>query len=65
MNLYFRLLLLFFKIKRNRDYQSLLDTVDIDYKALPSDCDINLHLTNSRYLAVIPHSIFELKSFNN
>ena len=53
MNLYFRLLLLFFKIKRNRDYQSLLDTVDIDYKALPSDCDINLHLTNSRYLAMM------------
>ncbi|MFP3350885.1 thioesterase family protein [Pseudoalteromonas sp. SIMBA_153] len=53
MNLYFRLLLLFFKIKRNRDYQALLDTVDIDYKALPSDCDINLHLTNSRYLAMM------------
>ena len=53
MNLYFRLLLLFFKIKRNRNYQSLLDTVDIDYKALPTDCDINLHLTNSRYLAMM------------
>ena len=53
MNLYFRLLLLFFKIKRNNDYQSLLDTVDINYKALPSDCDINLHLTNSRYLAMM------------
>ena len=53
MNLYIRLLLLFFKIKRNRDYQQLLDTVDIDYKALPTDCDINLHLTNSRYLAMM------------
>ncbi len=53
VNLYFRLLLLFFKIKRNRDYQSLLEAVDIEYKALPSDCDINLHLTNSRYLAMM------------
>ncbi|AUL73364.1 thioesterase [Pseudoalteromonas sp. 13-15] len=53
MNLYIRLLLLFFKIKRNKHYQDLLDTVDIDYKALPTDCDINLHLTNSRYLAMM------------
>lgn len=53
MNLYFRLLLLFFKIRRNKQYQNLLDTVDIDFKALPSDCDINLHLTNSRYLAMM------------
>ncbi|MEC8207268.1 MAG: thioesterase, partial [Pseudomonadota bacterium] len=51
MNLYFRLILLFFKIKRNRDYQGLLDTIDIEFRALPTDCDINLHLTNSRYLA--------------
>lgn len=53
MNLYIRLILLFFKIKRNRQKQHLLDTVDIDFRALPSDCDINFHLTNSRYLAVM------------
>lgn len=51
MNLYFRLLLLFYRIKRNKLYQPLLDEVEINYRALPSDCDINLHLTNSRYLA--------------
>lgn len=51
MNLYFRLLLLFYRIKRNKLYQPLLDEVEIDFRALPSDCDINLHLTNSRYLA--------------
>ncbi|MGO3299590.1 MAG: thioesterase family protein, partial [Pseudoalteromonas sp.] len=53
MNLYFRLILLFFKIKRNHDYQALLDTVDMEFKAWPTDCDINLHLTNSRYLAIM------------
>ena len=51
MNLYFRLLLLFYRIKRNKLYQPLLEEVEINYRALPSDCDINLHLTNSRYLA--------------
>ncbi|MBE0369133.1 MULTISPECIES: thioesterase family protein [Pseudoalteromonas] len=51
MNLYFRLLLLFLKIKNNKLTQPLLDPVDIDFKVMPSDCDINLHLTNSRYLA--------------
>ncbi|MBS3796211.1 MULTISPECIES: thioesterase family protein [unclassified Pseudoalteromonas] len=53
MNLYFRLLWLFFKIKRNKARQSLLETVDIDFRAWPLDCDINLHLTNSRYLALM------------
>lgn len=51
MNLYFRLLLLLFKIKRNKQYKGLLDICDIDFKVMPSDCDINMHLTNSRYLA--------------
>ncbi|OHU89310.1 MULTISPECIES: acyl-CoA thioesterase [Pseudoalteromonas] len=51
MNLYFRLLLLFWKIKNNKDYQPLLDTIESRFRVLPSDCDINLHLTNSRYLA--------------
>lgn len=51
MNLYFRLLLLFYRIKRNKLYQELLEEVEIEYRALPSDCDINMHLTNSRYLA--------------
>ncbi|MBD1581475.1 thioesterase family protein [Pseudoalteromonas sp. S16_S37] len=51
MNLYFRLLLLFWKIKKNKQYQTLLEPITYDFKVLPSDCDINLHLTNSRYLA--------------
>ncbi|MFC3033370.1 thioesterase family protein [Pseudoalteromonas fenneropenaei] len=51
MNLYFRLLLLLWRIKRNGQYESLLSPIDTEFRALPSDCDINLHLTNSRYLA--------------
>ena len=52
MNLYLRLLLLFWKIRKNRAVtDSILESVDIEYRALPSDCDINMHLTNSRYLA--------------
>ncbi|MCF2857850.1 thioesterase family protein [Pseudoalteromonas sp. SMS1] len=53
MNLYFRLLLLFWKIKKNKTYEGMLDPTTIDFRALPSDCDINLHLTNSRYLAMM------------
>ncbi len=53
MNLYFRLILLFIKIKRNRQTQQLLESVELSFKAMPSDCDINLHLTNSRYLAMM------------
>jgi len=51
MNLYFRLILLLLKIKRNKQYKGLLDTSAIEFKVMPSDCDINMHLTNSRYLA--------------
>ncbi|MCF6440174.1 thioesterase family protein [Pseudoalteromonas luteoviolacea] len=53
MNLYFRLLLLFWKIKQNKTYEGMLDPTSIDFRALPTDCDINLHLTNSRYLAMM------------
>ncbi|WP_462165192.1 thioesterase family protein [Pseudoalteromonas xiamenensis] len=51
MNLYFRLILLLWRIKQNRQYDTLLTPIDIEFRALPSDCDINMHLTNSRYLA--------------
>lgn len=51
MNLYFRLLMLLWRIRKNRDYDALLTPIDMEFKVMPSDCDINLHLTNSRYLA--------------
>ncbi len=54
MNLYFRLFyLLFWTIARNKKSQSLLDTSHYNFRVLPLDVDINLHLTNSRYLALM------------
>jgi len=54
MNLYFRLLyLLLWQIPRNKTKQSMLATSHYQFKVLPLDCDINLHLTNSRYLALM------------
>lgn len=51
MNLYFRLFwLLLWRVRRANDI-GFLGTSRIRYRALPSDCDINLHLTNSRYPA--------------
>ncbi len=51
MNLYFRLfLLLFWRIRHCRKI-GFLDSSKISYRVLPSDCDINFHLTNSRYAA--------------
>ncbi len=51
MNLYFRLFWLFIWRKRHCKEIGFLDTSRLDYRALPSDCDINFHLTNSRYPA--------------
>ncbi|MCG9698105.1 thioesterase family protein [Shewanella sp. Isolate11] len=51
MNLYFRLFwLMMWRIRRCQEID-FLGTSKIDYRALPSDCDINFHLTNSRYPA--------------
>lgn len=52
MNLYFRLLYIFgFELRRLRRVIGFLETSRYSFRALPSDCDINLHVTNSRYLA--------------
>ncbi len=54
MNLYFRLLyILFYKVKKLSYRIGLLDEGKISFRALPSDCDINFHLNNSRYLAMM------------
>ncbi|WOT05375.1 thioesterase family protein [Shewanella youngdeokensis] len=51
MNLYFRLIwLLTWRINRAKKI-GLLHTSKLRYRVLPSDCDANLHLTNSRYPA--------------
>ena len=51
MNLYFRLFLLLFWRARHCRKIGFLDTSKISYRVLPSDCDVNFHLTNSRYAA--------------
>ena len=51
MNLYFRLVWLFLWRIRQCPGIGFLDTSRISYRALPFDCDVNLHLTNSRYPA--------------
>ncbi|GIU44903.1 thioesterase family protein [Shewanella algidipiscicola] len=51
MNLYFRLIwLMLWRVRHCRSID-FLGTSKIDYRALPLDCDINFHLTNSRYPA--------------
>ncbi|MBE8167586.1 MAG: thioesterase, partial [Shewanella sp.] len=53
MNLYFRLFwLLLWKVHRCKRI-GFLQTSKIKYRTMPSDCDINLHLTNSRYPAFL------------
>jgi acyl-CoA thioesterase FadM len=51
MNLYLRLLLIIIKIKRLRLCIEPEGTSRISFRVWPHDCDLNLHLTNSRYLA--------------
>jgi acyl-CoA thioesterase FadM len=51
MNLYFRMLLVFIKVwlgpKKRWSEDSLLS-----FRVYPFDCDINLHLTSSRYIGI-------------
>ena len=51
MNLYLRLLRIIIKIKRLRQCIEPDGTSRISFRVWPHDCDLNLHLTNSRYLA--------------
>ncbi|MDO6775099.1 thioesterase family protein [Shewanella sp. 3_MG-2023] len=53
MNLYFRLFWLFVWRIRHCNHIDFLGTSRISYRALPLDCDINMHLTNSRYPAFL------------
>ena len=51
MNLYLRLLFIIIKIKRLRQCIEPVGISRISFRVWPHDCDLNLHLTNSRYLA--------------
>ena len=52
MNLIFRLLLLLIRSRRLPELAPL-DCGQFDFKVLPTDCDFNLHLTNSRYTSIL------------
>lgn len=49
MNLYLRLLLMFFRLPGLRQ-RPLLDESRVSFRVLPTDCDINFHMNNGRYL---------------
>jgi acyl-CoA thioesterase FadM len=49
MTLYFRLLMILFKILLGPKRHPL-DASVTHFRALPTDCDLNLHLTSSRYI---------------
>ncbi len=51
MNLYFRLIRILLQSMFVRRI-SIRDLGSINYRVWPFDCDINLHLTNSRYLGL-------------
>ncbi|MDF1530428.1 MAG: thioesterase family protein [Sedimenticola sp.] len=59
MNLLFRLIFQLIT-SRFRAQQSLLDTAVLRMRVWPTDLDINLHLTNSRYLALMDLGRIEL-----
>jgi acyl-CoA thioesterase FadM len=59
MNLLFRLILQLFR-SRFRPRQGLTEVASLRMRVLPTDLDINLHLTNSRYLALMDLGRIEL-----
>ncbi|SJN56058.1 hypothetical protein VR7878_01576 [Vibrio ruber DSM 16370] len=53
MNLYFRFIWLLVWRMRFCRRLGLLDKSRLEFRAWPTDCDINLHLTNARYPALM------------
>lgn len=49
MNLYLRLLLLLFRLWR-LPRRGLLEPSRVSFRVLPTDCDVNFHMNNGRYL---------------
>ncbi|MFQ6372107.1 thioesterase family protein [Shewanella sp. YIC-542] len=53
MNLYFRLFWMLLWRMRHARRIGFLEVSRLSFRAWPSDCDINLHLTNARYPALM------------
>ena len=52
MNLWFRMLRIFF-ISKFAEPIALFDESRVTFRVWPSDCDINLHMNNGRYLTLM------------
>jgi len=52
MNLYLRLLYVLWKIWR-LPVKGVLDESRVPFRVLPTDCDLNLHMNNGRYLSLM------------
>lgn len=59
MNLFLRLIWLLITSPR-RDRIGLMDDCELSLRVLPTDLDINMHLTNARYLSVMDLGRLEL-----
>lgn len=53
MNLYFRLFILILRAIFRRKRIGILDELQSTFRVLPNDLDINLHMNNGRYLAIM------------
>ncbi len=53
MQLWFRLILYFFRLPFLKKLEDMLSKSVVHLRVLPSDIDLNIHLTNSRYLAMM------------
>lgn len=53
MQLWFRLILYFLRLPFMAKLQNLFSKSVIHLRVLPSDIDVNMHLTNSRYLTIM------------
>lgn len=53
MNLYLRLFILMIKAFCTRQYSLPMDTVVSEFRVLPNDLDLNLHMNNGRYLTIM------------
>ncbi|MAZ88515.1 MAG: thioesterase [Cellvibrionaceae bacterium] len=53
MNLYFRMIRILLRQLWQAKMPSITDTRKIQFRVWPFDCDPNLHLTNSRFIALI------------
>jgi len=60
MNLYFRLALLLFKHILFRLQLDIMQTSKLPFNVWPTDLDLNLHMNNGRYLALMDLGRFEL-----